>query len=106
MLRSRLPQIARALDDRLEDVVEDGAEAIAQSAKGRVPVASGDLRAAIHVEDEAEGAYVIAGDTGVFYGHLVEHGTSHSAPRPFLIPALEENRSRIVAMGRARLKGL
>jgi HK97 gp10 family phage protein len=105
-LKSRLPQIARALDDRLEDVVEDGAEAIAQSAKDRVPVATDALRAAIHVADEAEGSYVIAGDTDVFYGHMVEHGTSHSAPRPFLIPALEENRSRIVALGRARLKGL
>lgn len=31
----------------------------------------------------------------VHYAHLVERGTSHSAPLPFLKPALEGNQSRI-----------
>ena len=49
---------------------------------------------------------VIAGDSDVFYGHLVEFGTTHTPARPFLIPAAEANREEVVASVRAALKGL
>lgn len=37
------------------------------------------------------------------YAHLVELGTSHSAPHPFLRPALFENKGRVVAILRTKL---
>jgi len=91
ILKSRLPEIAAGLDSFMREGMKLGGEAIAESAKARVPVDSGELRAAIHVDEGTEGVYVVAGDKDAFYGHLVEHGTSHSAPQPFLIPAFEEN---------------
>lgn len=105
-LRSRLPQITAALPARVDVALKAGAEAIERGAKDRVPVASGDLRDAIHVEDADDGFYVVAGDEETFYGHLVEHGVTHTAPRPFLIPAAEAARGEIVAGVAAALKGL
>jgi glycosyltransferase involved in cell wall biosynthesis len=47
---------------------------------------------------------VRAGSTEVFYGHIVEHGSTHTAPHPFLIPALEASRAAVVADVHAALK--
>lgn len=78
-----------------------GAELIAEAAKERVPVdesAQTHLRDAIHVKETEDGVLVVAGDKTHWYGHLVEHGTSHSAPHPFLIPALEQEQGRVVGL--------
>jgi HK97 gp10 family phage protein len=106
MLKSRIPQIIIEIALVADEIEEDGAELVTADAKARVPVRSGTLRDKIHAEKETEGTYVVAGDDDVWYGHLVEHGTSHSAPRPFLVPALEENRGEIVNRGAARLRRL
>lgn len=106
MLTSRLPQIAASLPSRMKAVAEAGAEKIAEDAKARVHVDSGALRDAIHVDSQPEGVYVVAGDTDAFYGHLEEFGSSHSAPHPFLVPALEENVAGIERMAAGALKGL
>lgn len=100
MLKSRLPQIALQIDIVVEEAIEAGAEQVADSARVRVGPhrVTGRLEDAIHVEEESEGFYVVAGggDEDVFWGHLLENGTSHSAPYPFLVPSLEENRSDVV----------
>jgi HK97 gp10 family phage protein len=103
-LRSRLPKIAAELALKIDGVAEAGAEIIAQKAKDRVPVGSGQvhLRDRIHVERaEGTGWYVIAGDNKAWYGHLVEHGTRSASPHPFLIPAAEESRKDIEAIAQA-----
>lgn len=90
-LKSRLPQIIAELEtDQLKDGLVGGAGIIAAAAQDRVPVESGELRDAIHVDDD-DGVYVVAGDTDAFYGHMVEHGTTRTPPRPFLVPAAEAN---------------
>lgn len=104
-LKSRLPRIAASLKPRVDSSLRLGAEAVAQTARDRAPRASGALAEAIHTETDEQGTWVVAGDDGVFYGHLVEHGTSKSAPQPFLIPALEERREEILAAVAASLKG-
>lgn len=97
-LTSRLPEIAAALPVRVDAVIGAGAERVSQGGKERVHVDSGDLQAAIHVEREGPAEYaVVAGNDDVFYGHLEEHGTSHSAPHPFLVPSLEAEQKSIVA---------
>ena len=106
MLKSRLPQIALQVEILVEEAIEEGAEHVAAAARQRVRVASGKLRDAIHTDDQDEGVYVVAGDTDAWYGHLVEHGTAHTSPHPFLVPSLEENRDTVTGMVRASLRGL
>lgn len=106
MLKSRLPKIAAEMEGRLTAALRAGAELVEAEAKARVPVASGDLRNSIHVEQDGDDIRVIAGDDSVFYGHLVEFGTSHTPARPYLIPALESRRGEIEQIASRALKGL
>lgn len=106
MLKSRLPQIAIEIEVLLDEAIEKGAEVVKRDAKVRVPVATGKLRNAIHVDPEDDGVYVIGGNDDAWYGHLVEHGTTRTPPRPFLVPALEENRDTVVGIARAALRSL
>lgn len=70
---------------------------IAQDAKRRVPVDTGHLRDAIHVEQVAEGqrtlTWIIAYSPEAWYGRMVEFGTRRAGPHPFLIPAMEGKRA-------------
>ena len=78
MFSSRIPQITAELLPRLEAATGAGAELIAERAKQRVPVNTGALRDAIHVEPDDGGFAVIAGNTEAFYGHIIEHGAYDS----------------------------
>lgn len=109
-LKSRFPEIIAEMRPRVGAAVKQAAEVIAEDAATKVPdpspVAQG-LIAAIRVERQAAAEYaVVAGDSETFYGHMVEFGTSHSAARPFLIPALEENEQNAEALVTAALRGL
>lgn len=107
MYKSRLPMIAAELEAKLTAAVQAGAEVVEQAAKDRVPVNTGRLRDAIHVEHTGPGeATVVAGDTEAFYGHIVEHGGRYMPAHPFLIPAAEESRAEVVAAVTAALKSL
>jgi len=58
---------------------------------------TGNLEHSIHrephlVENELEEWIVV----GMYYGSYVEYGTSHSAAKPFLIPALEANKDTVI----------
>lgn len=106
-LQNRLPQIAAGLRPKVAAAVKVGAQRIAETAKERVPVDDGDLQRAIHVERVGPAEYsVVAGDENVFYGHLVEHGTVRTPPRPFLVPAKEARTAEAVALVSAALKRL
>lgn len=102
--KSRLPEIIAELPVAIRAALVMSAQKIAQDAKDRVPVETGRLRDAIHVELTEEGVEVVAGDHDVFYGHMIEHGTTHSPPHPFLVPALEENKSEVIASVEAAIK--
>lgn len=69
------------------------------SSPGEPPaVVTGTLRASIthRVEDEDSEAVGYVG-TNVQYAQPLEFGTSKMAARPFLFPALEKNREKVVA---------
>lgn len=105
VLTTRIPEIVAELPVKLDEVAEAGANLIEATAKDKVDVDTGRLRDAIHVEKVEEGTYaVVAGDREAFYGHMLEHGTSHSAPHPFLIPALEEDRPEVFALAAAAIR--
>lgn len=104
---TRIPAITATLDERIEVALKAGAEQIEQDAKSRAPVDSGRLRDSIHADRTGNLEYsVIAGGDGVFYGHLVEFGTSKTPARPFLIPAGEAKRESVVASVMAVLRSL
>jgi len=107
--RSRIPAIIAELQPLMESAIEPAAELIAVRARVRAPDAppiGEGLVSAIHTDTQPEGVYVVAGDDEHWYGHFLEFGTRHSAPHPFLIPALEESRAEAVALGREALRHL
>lgn len=92
---NRLPEIAAEIALKVDPAVKAAAAKIAEDAASKVALgpAPEHLRDEIHVERRGKAKYaVVAGEaSGAFYGHMVEHGTTHSAPHPFLVPALAEN---------------
>lgn len=104
--KSRLPKITAGLAIKVDTAALAAAEKIEQAAKNNVPVATGKLRDAIHIEHENGGYAVVAGDNEAFYGHIIEHGGVNTPPRPFLVPALEDNRSEIIKLTAAALRSL
>jgi HK97 gp10 family phage protein len=110
ILESRIPEIVAELPAKLDAVAEAGAELISATAQEKVQVSPGDgphLRDRIHTEKVKTGTHaVIAGDGETWYGMLLEHGTSHSAPHPFLVPALEEDKPEVVALAEAAVRTL
>lgn len=69
------------------------------SSPGEPPaVVTGTLRASItHRVDDEDSEPVGYVGTGVKYAQPLEFGTSKMAARPFLFPALEKNREKVVA---------
>jgi HK97 gp10 family phage protein len=105
--KSRLAKIEAELVAKVEAVAADAARRAAAKAKDRVPVASGKLRDAIHVERDGYAEYlVIAGDNEAFYGHIVEHGSVRVPPRPFMVPAAEATRDEARKLLIAALRSL
>lgn len=105
ILRSRLPAIIGSLAVVVDDAVIKGAHLVQADAERRLAPhrRTGELEQQVHVDDQKrEGVYVVAGEptdpSFAFWGHMLEHGTSHSPPYPFLVPALEENEERIKGM--------
>jgi len=104
---NRIGDFASKLDELVREATLAGAELIVESAKERVPVdptAKHHLRDAIHTQVDEDGVWVVAGDREAWYGHMVEHGTTHSAPEPFLIPAVEENADKVVDLVRDAIR--
>lgn len=108
--KSRIPGIVVELALKLDAVGRSTAESIADGARARVPVGAPNvhLKDAIRVKDgQGVGEFqVLAGDGDTFYGHIVENGSVHAAPRPFLVPAAEEARQRVNTIARAALRDL
>jgi HK97 gp10 family phage protein len=107
---SRIPQIASELAVAVDTALLAGAEKVRADAETRLEPhrLSGALEDQIVVDDRKRaGIYVRAGDpkdpSFAFWGMLLEHGTEHSAPYPFLVPALEENREHITGEVKAAI---
>ena len=97
-LTSKLPEIIAGIEAAVKEAEVAGAELVAQTARERVPfdpATPHHVRDAIHIEETEDGLLVVAGDKEAWWAHMIEHGTTHSPPQPFLVPALEENRAKI-----------
>lgn len=105
-LKSRIPLIIGETDDRLLEAVTELGERIADGARGRVPVATGALRDAIHVRVRGQDVAVVAGDSTAYYGHMVENGTVKMPPHPFLVPAYEAERANLAEIASDKFEDL
>jgi HK97 gp10 family phage protein len=110
ILKSRIPEIAAELAAKMDGVAAAGAELIAADAREKVHVGPGDgphLKDHIHTEKVKQGTHaVVAGDKDAFWGHMLESGTTHSAPYPFLVPSLEEDRPEVYSLAEAAARTL
>ena len=109
VINNRVPAIVASLDPRCREAAKKGAEIIARDAASRAPDApphGTGLAEAIHTEEDEDGIWVVAGDEQVFWGHYVEYGTVYQAAQPFLNPAADANREKVIALVAASLKGL
>lgn len=105
VLESRIPEIIAGLPLKLDGVAEAGADLVVGDAKEKVDVDTGRLKDRIHKEKIKKGTWAaVAGDEEAFYGHMLEHGTTHSPPHPFLIPAMEEDRPEVIALAEAAVR--
>ena len=119
-----IKELKRAMD-KLPDELKKGAERrvlgagakpIVKAARSKVPKQSGLLRKSIGQKvKKTKGEYsarigprtnmggmVVRDGVSRFsdpnkYSHLVEYGTSHSAPQPFIRPAVESAKSEVVS---------
>lgn len=99
MPASRIPEIVDRLEAAVHDALLAGARLVVESAKERVPVdpnAKTHLRDAIHIKEDEEGIWIVAGNRKHWWAHILEHGSVKMAPHPFLVPALEEHREQIL----------
>jgi HK97 gp10 family phage protein len=83
----------RATGLALRKAAEAGAEVIADEAKQRAPVKTGQLRESITVAPgpmkQGKAEYRIGPGKKAWYGSLIEFGTKFIPARPFLRPALD-----------------
>lgn len=87
-LRSLGANVARAAKAALKESVDK----VVTAAKRNCPVKTGKLRDSIKAERQEGGAsYKV---TTLFYGRIVEF--SPKINKPFLLPALEENRDGLI----------
>lgn len=73
--------------------LQAGATTVVNAAKRRVPKKTGTLSRSIHQETDGDKAVLVG--TDVTYARYVEEGTSKMKGRPYLRPALQENKNRI-----------
>lgn len=95
-LRRKLRKIPVAVRKEASMAIAEGAEQIAGGARARVPVDSGELAGSIkvHLGDDGMSAVV---EAAAEHAKFVEFGTRQTPARPFLLPAFEEAKPKIVA---------
>lgn len=93
----------QAVNREIKEATIRASEAVAEDARNKVPVDTGTLRRSIEVRQHTDrtrpgvvGAEVVTGK-GQFqgetlYGSYVEYGTDKMRARPFMRPALHENK--------------
>lgn len=111
LLKELGPQVANKVGDQ---TVRAGARPIVEEAKRLVPVRTGELRDSITTQvskrnggDKERVALIGFKRPASSRAHLIEFGTSHSAPHPFLRPAMDaKHREALNEMGKVMARGI
>ena len=97
----KMPEVAQ---EALDSASKEAANVVLQSAKRNCPVKSGKLRDSLDIKAEktskpTKRSYQVyskgVSQGGVRYAFAVEAGTSKAPAKPFLRPALDENKENI-----------
>jgi HK97 gp10 family phage protein len=101
-LKRELARLSDAAQGRLtRNALMAGARIAAKAARENAPVATGALKKSIKARwgapDKRSSVKTALVNTPVFYGALVEFGTVHVAPKPYMRPAVDENQGAMVA---------
>lgn len=107
-LLKQLPE--KAAKRVLRNATRSAANVIKKEAAKRVVVRTGKLKKSLKVVEsnyrDANGVRFRIGPTQ-FYAHLVEFGTTHSQAKPFLRPAYDESKQKVVdQMAKMMAKGI
>ena len=87
-----IESILKTLRSRAKAVARETAYAVAQGARERVHVITGELKRSIHVVENPDDSYTVV--VGKNYGVFEEYGTRFRPPHPFFRPAVEEQRQK------------
>jgi HK97 gp10 family phage protein len=120
-----LKECASALDEFsnatarnvIKRALMDSGEPVESAAASLAPIITGELRRDVTISTQLKKSqrkqnpkqstvevYVgVAGKRGPF-AHLVEYGTAHSAPEPFMRPAIDANTGNVIEIFRSELK--
>lgn len=89
-LKSRIPQVARALESACNDAAQQAGQRVEAERNQRVPVDTGALRDSGNLERVSDGVYRYSeGGGDVDYAAYVEYGTYKMAAQPHFEPAVE-----------------
>jgi len=108
-LAAKLKKISQTATNDIEQALLNSALIVERDAKTKVPVDTGRLRGSISHKDENFGSDnpAVTVGTSVDYAKHVEFGTSRQAAKPYLYPALIENKSKILKeLAKALKKGV
>ena len=97
-LQERLKKIESTAKTAIEQALLNSALIVERDAKINAPVDTGRLRSSIMHRDKDFGTNepMIEVGTNVEYAPYVEFGTSKAAAQPFLFPALNSNKQKIL----------
>jgi len=112
-LLALLAATGEAAENVLDQAAKAGAQVTLRAARARCPVQSGRLRESLHLKESKtkkpaqRRAYQVSHGKEEYYGVFVELGTSKMSPRPFLRPAVDEEKRGIAqAINQAVLQAL
>ncbi len=93
-VRRRMDAVSRSLGGRgLLPPLRAAALVAQNDAKRRAPYLTGTLRRSIHMEDKD--SHAVAVGTDVPYARIIEYGGPGRAAKPYLRPALDNNKREI-----------
>lgn len=97
-IAARLKKIGQTATNDIEQALVNSALFVERDAKIKVPVDTGRLRSSLShkAEDFGTNDPAVTVGTNVEYAKHVEFGTSRQSAKPYLYPALIENKSKIL----------
>jgi HK97 gp10 family phage protein len=97
-LAARLKKISQTATNEIEQALVNSALFVERDAKIKAPVDTGRLRSSLThaTEDFGSDNPAVTVGTNVEYAKHVEFGTSKQSAKPYLYPALIENKQKIL----------
>ena len=93
--KERVKEIKSRLHSNMKEAVRE----VTEEAKTRVPVRTGKTKASIKSKVRTQNGFPVGEVySDWFVSRFIELGTIHQSPKPFLIPAVENTKGRILEL--------